>query len=357
MYFENLDNATLSSSDSNHFQIYLGDPKQKRLSVTENFAKSSNVSKFFLSKFQNYLETQVMKTLNHHQQIYFRRSSDEVEHISNYNQEMKENHSNQTGPGENTDSSSSQDNTPEIFPFLMEASTSNIFHSRIPTDPSEPLNVFVHNLQVIAINKMNKNSKFPKLSKEIISFTQKLFNYLFLEKNNSRGILYLRAQWAFQQNLMNLLERACEPIFEFKEKIRKKSEIPSIGSSANSSNFIGNAGFSENKMSNLELQRSIRNLKNEFFNADFNINTEKLIKLFWSLLAFISNLLKRANEFENLFVQIKHGRVELIAFLKSMTKLMLLKESPILGNQACEVLMNFLDFSGEKKNSFIKKSN
>jgi hypothetical protein len=135
-----------------------------------------------------------------------------------------------------------------------------------------------------------------------------------------------------------------------------QNENSIFGSSANSTNYITPQVRKDSLKINPQTQRNIKELTNNFLEFEYNINTNKLIKLFWSLMFYICNLLKRPKEYEGFFLNIKEGKVELIEFLKSMTNLTLRKECPILGYQAHQVLLNFLKFSGNKTNNFIKKS-
>jgi hypothetical protein len=89
---------------------------------------------------------------------------------------------------------------------------------------------------------------------------------------------------------------------------------------------------------------------------EFNNKIEKLIKLFWALMRLICNLLRRPEEYNILHIAIKRNKIDMMEFLSCLTKLMMWKECPVLGYQSCNVILDFVKFSGKKRTESIKKS-
>jgi hypothetical protein len=349
--FENLLSSKLSTADTHPFQILLGDCHQAMLSFQKGNANESSTS--FLVKLQNFLECQLFKTFKFHNHIYNGRNINDIEQYSEISERTHGSKSVSKDVTE-TESFLSNDNSCNISPFIRETVKSNLFVFNGSHQSIKGIETIIHQLLCITLNNLSLSSKVTDFFEYVIIFTQKLYDYLFRLNQTSKGVQYMKSKWEYQEKFLEIIKPSSHTIFTFDlENCKKEKHEESL---SNLGSFAMSESNKDIKFDNSRIQRNLRELKSNFLKNQFDLKTEVLIKLFWVLMKFICNLLKRPDEYNLLHISIRKNKIDMTEFLKSLTKLMMWKECPILGFQSCNVILDFLKFSGKKRTESLKKS-
>lgn len=348
MYFENLRSSTLAVGATDDLQIWLGEPLWLLLHSPSRPGLLPKSSPLFVSKLQNFLESQIAKTLKLHRKIYHGKTIHEVESNSELRSEQAVNSKSSLKSETEATSFCSSGQDSRVCSLLKETVKSNLF---LPQEEDlSSIDNFVDQLLILSLNGTSGPSQSSNLFHEVCVFTQKLFEYLFQEEQFSRGVQYMRAKWEYQRNFLDLLTQATHAVFDF-----QLPRNPSKETKSNAPKLAGEALAREARVDTAHLQNSIRELKAQFLKNIFDKRTEKLIKLFWALMTFLSNLLRRSHEFLSLPVHLKKPGPGLATLLESLSGLTLQKECPLLSVQACKILSDFSKFSGQDRPASVRK--
>lgn len=338
VHFDSRRLSTLAPGAPEDLQLLMGDPRGVQLPSLAQSEQSEQAPRLrrFSEKMQGFLEAQVAATLRVHKDLFSGKSIGEFEKFSEV---AKMGLQNSVELPPESSGLAFEEEPPASLRFLGDTIQSNLFFAQVTQQKRDLPDCFAHQLLCLALNRTGHPSRVRGLFEAVVSFIQKLIRYLFRERSPSAESYWTR-RWDFQRRFLELLGRSSRHVFEFQTDFHGPKNVSTGGA----------------KLGGPLLQKAVRDLQTQFLAKGFDPRSESLVRLLWACLAFVCSLLQRPEEFPALVVGASKSSFDLESLLESLTRLMLLRQCPVLAHQACRLLSFFIRFAGPGRPKSVSKS-